>query len=428
MLTIYTENITSRLSYALYFICTLREIPFQLTDDPIEFKNALGNKLNYSDRNFESICSIKPAALLFDKQISTFGIENKSFNGEECIAFNGITDPLASIFYVLSRYEEYTSRSTDKFDRFEAANSILYRFGWLERVVCDRWAEAIINYLNANGNQISFKKPDKIHFLPTFDIDNAFAYLHKGIYRTLMAIVKDFLYGNSKRLIERQKVQLGQLKDPYDTYNAIFNLHDKGFDLRIFWLLADFNKHDRNIHYKQPFQRKLIQHVNKKIRIGIHPGMQCVDSEFELFNEIDRLEQIVNHKISDSRQHYLMLKFPNSYRMLVSQHITDDYTMGFADIAGFRAGTARPFLWFDLKKNEVTPLTVHPFSYMDGTLKEYMKLTPNEAIETIKRLHAEVKNYGGEFSFIWHNETIGNYGAWKGWREVFEYTIQLAEN
>ncbi len=187
MLTIYTENITTRLSYALYFVCTLRDITFQLTDDPIEFENAPGNKLNYSDRFFDSVCTIKPATLLFDKQISTFGIENKTFNGEECIAFNGITDPLASIFYVLTRYEEYTSKSTDKFDRFEAKNSILNRFGWLERVVCDRWAESIIDYLNANGNQVIFVKPEKVHFLPTFDIDNAFAYLHKGIYRTLMA-------------------------------------------------------------------------------------------------------------------------------------------------------------------------------------------------------------------------------------------------
>lgn len=426
MLTIFTENITPRLSYAVYFVCTLREIPFQLTDDPIEFEKVKGNKLNYSERFFENVCQLKPATLLFDKQISTFGIENKDFNGEECIAFNGITDPLASIFYVLSRYEEYTSKATDKFDRFEAANSILNRFGWLEKVVCDRWAEAIIAYLNANGNEIHFSKPEKVHFIPTFDIDNAFAYLHKGIYRTLMAIVKDFLFGKSKRLIERQKAQLGQMKDPFDTYDDILALHEKGFDIRIFWLLADFDKYDRNIHYNQPFQKKLIKHLDKKIKIGIHPGMQCVDSEFDLFNEIDRLEHIVGRKVSDSRQHYLMLKLPNTYRMLVSQHISDDYTMGFADMAGFRAGTARPFLWFDLKKNEVTPLTVHPFAYMDGTLNEYMKLSPEEAKEMINRLHAEVKQFGGDFSFIWHNETIGDYGIWKGWRAVFEHTISLA--
>ena len=217
------------------------------------------------------------------------------------------------------------------------------------------------------------------------------------------------------------------MKDPYDTYDDILALHEKGFDIRIFWLLADLDKYDRNIHYNQPFQKKLIKLLDKKIRIGIHPGMQCVDSEFDLFNEIDRLEHIVDRKVSDSRQHYLILKLPNTYRMLVSQHISDDYTMGFADMAGFRAGTARPFLWFDLKKNEVTPLTIHPIAYMDGTLNEYMKLTPDEAKATISRLHEEVKTYGGDFSFIWHNETIGNYGPWKGWKEVFEHTIQLAE-
>jgi hypothetical protein len=42
-----------------------------------------------------------------------------------------------------------------------------------------------------------------------------------------------------------------------------------------------------------------------------------------------------------------------------------------------------------------------------------------------KDLFSEVKNYGGEFSFIWHNETIGDYRTWKGWKAVFEWSISL---
>ena len=163
------------------------------------------------------------------------------------------------------------------------------------------------------------------------------------------------------------------------------------------------------------------------MEIGIHPSVKSNSYEFYLHNEIERLESIVKKKVHSSRQHFLVLKFPSTYQTLIGQEITDDYTMGFADHVGFRAGTARPFKWFDLTKNVVTNLTVHPFVFMDGTLNEYMKLNPDEAIKRIDVLYQEVVACGGEYSFIWHNETIGDYGIWKGWSKVFEYSVSLGE-
>lgn len=74
---------------------------------------------------------------------------------------------------------------------------------------------------------------------------------------------------------------------------------------------------------------------------------------------------------------------PETYRLLVHENITNDYTMGFADDAGYRAGTALPFPWFDLILNKKTTLFVHPFVIMDTTLKNYLQLSPEEAIREI---------------------------------------------
>ena len=102
-----------------------------------------------------------------------------------------------------------------------------------------------------------------------------------------------------------------------------------------------------------------------------------------------------------------------------------EYSMGFAEHVGFRSGTARSHNWFDLLSNQSTDLIIHPFAYMDGTLREYMNLSQDESKTMIRQLFDEVKRYGGDFIFIWHNETIGDYGNWKGWSDVLDFTFIL---
>ena len=165
--------------------------------------------------------------------------------------------------------------------------------------------------------------------------------------------------------------------------------------------------------------------MSETIEIGIHGSYGSNDAEFQLGTEMGRLADITGKEVAKNRQHYLMINLPFTYQALLRQQITDDYTMGYADIAGFRAGTARIFNWFDLHKNESTALRIHPFTYMDGTLHEYLKLSPAEAKKKISSLYEEICHYGGQFSYIWHNETIGDYAHWKGWKEVFSHTINL---
>jgi hypothetical protein len=301
----------------------------------------------------------------------------------------------------------------------------MHRFNWLEKVVCDRWAEAFMKFLVRN-ELITYRKPHyKVLIKPTFDIDNAYAYQLKGGIRSVVSTAKDLIKGDRKRLAEREQVRKGSMRDPYDTYDYIESVAERGFEVNMFWLLGDYGKFDRNITYKDPRHQRLIRNMGRIAKVGIHPSYKSNSYEYYLNAERERLETILDHPVDHSRQHFLKMKLPGTYQHLEMAEIRHDYSMGYAEHLGFRCGTARPHLWFDLTKNRVSSLMVHPFAYMDGTLNEYLVLDTLTSKELISKLYAEVKKYGGDFVFIWHNETIGNYGKWVGWKEVLEFTLNL---
>lgn len=402
-----------------------RGIDYELSNDFQQFESHEGMKLNYSERFFENIPQLLPSSMLFEDTINNYDIGKKRFHQEECLTFNGVCDPLASVFYILSRMEEYTSEEKDSFGRFQGNKSILFHYGWHERAVCDRWALDFCRFLKDVLGLKWRPKLERIESIPTFDIDNAFAFQHKNFFRTQLGTLKDHYLKRNRRISDRKKVLAGEMKDPYDTFDFMQSIAQMGQKMHIFWLLGDYGQYDKNLPHFHPVQRNLIKRMSHLSEIGIHASFASNENEAQLGVEIERLRDITEMPITRNRQHFLMLDLPHSYQSMIRQGITDDFSMGYADIVGFRAGTARVFPWFDLHQNDTTSLHIHPFAYMDGTLNEYLKLSTDEAKLKIESLFQEVCHFGGQFTYIWHNETIGDYAHWKGWKEVFTHSLNL---
>ena len=140
--------------------------------------------------------------------------------------------------------------------------------------------------------------------------------------------------------------------------------------------------------------------------------------------ETARLSKILKLEVERSRQHFLKLILPETYRNLINNDITHDYTMGYAEIPGFRASICTPFPFFDLDQDAQTNLIIHPFMVMDGTLHDYMKLSPQKAIATIIELINEVRKVGGTFIPLWHNQSLNEESDWKGWLEVYVKMVE----
>lgn len=425
MVYIYVDQISERCVYTFDFLFSDYQIAYKLTNDVPSFSLYEGPKVNYSYRFFEGVETIIPASVLFDETLKPYDIELVEYQQEACFAFDGVVDPFASIFYVVSRMEEYLLVDVrDKHNRFPATKSCLFKFGLLDKLVCDRLCRAIINEWNKKG---LLEKPFEaldLTLFPTFDIDHVYAYRLKGFWREVLAKVKDFINGNQQRIEERRKVLSNQMKDPYDTFDLLLKIAEE-HPVHLFWLLGNYAKYDRNSSHLNVEHQELIERMAETCMVGIHPSYQSNTSATLLSEEVKRLESILGEKVQLSRQHFLKMHLPYTYQELIRNGIEHDYTMGFAAEVGFRAGTLRAFSWFDLSKNCSTNLTIHPFAYMDGTLLEYKNWSIEEAKSHIQALFEEAKQFGGDFYFLWHNETIGDYGKWKSWKAVLDFTLNL---
>ncbi|MBN2774630.1 MAG: polysaccharide deacetylase family protein [Prolixibacteraceae bacterium] len=433
MILFYAEEITPRIEYIARLIFSrILQVKITFTSNSEEFLNSTAPKINYSGKKFSDELYIKPNGLLnsqhvFPLSIKPFQADNETYFFESSEDSTFLFDPFAASFYIVTRYEEYLETKFDKYDRYSSFRSILHKNGLLKKPVINIWAKKIMKAVQEKYPDFQFPEK-KFKFISTIDIDNAWAIKNKGVWRSNAAIIKAILKLNFLEVKKRRAVLSDKEKDPYDTYEYIDSVVKKNTDkVKFFFLLGDYSKYDKNISFKNASYRELIQKISQKYDIGIHPSYQTGNKNGvkKTIKELKRLQKISGVQITKSRQHFLRLKFPNTYRQLLNAGILEDYTMGYADQSGFRAGICTPFNFYDLEKETTTNLVVLPFQTMDVTLKSYMKLSPAEALKEIEMLMMEVKQVNGTFVSIWHNETITNSGTWEGYREVFEKMNQL---
>lgn len=419
MVLVLVDDISARIQYTFDFIFKMRGVEYILVESIDTFNDFQGAKLNYSKQKCSDGISFTPSGLLNETGIWNGNLDKVKIESVDCLSFNGNKDLVASVFYVLTRMEEYNCYSYDDHDRFPFSHSILKKYEWVEQAVCDRWA----SYIMVDLLKVEVVK-SKVEIIPTFDIDNTYAFKLKSGKRRALSKLKDVVKLDAKRITKRKSVENGE-KDPYDTFDKIIEVGKQFSGVKVFWLTASEGSKDRNVPIGNIQHRKLIKRVAQSVEVNIHPSYGSFLNASQVMSERDGLESITGSSIVRSRQHFLRFQLPKSYRDLIDAGIRNDYSMGFAENVGFRSGTARAHNWFDLERNEVTELTLHPFAYMDGTLLEYMSLTPEESKRRIQKLYAEIQNFGGDFIFLWHNETIGEYGKWKGWSQVLDFTLNL---
>lgn len=433
---ILVPKITNRLYYI--FELMLKDelgIDFKFTTDKDSYLSHEGVKLHYGKYPMpeESGLYQQAANILFEHDIADQDVKICNYKESKAIypVFNEKSlfpfDIFSASFYIISRYEEYLPHVSDNYNRFQPQDSILYKMEMMERPVINLWSIDLGNELVARYPEITLKKKT-FRFVPTYDVDAAWAYRNKGFFRTTLSLCRDILRFDKNEIKYRWDVLRKKKMDPFDTFEYQIKLQK---ELKLsplyFILCGDYNTNDKNISIKNKEFQQLIKHLGDYALVGIHPSFSSYLNKNMIKEEISRLSDVLKREVTISRQHFLRLSLPSSYQILIELDITDDYTMGYASQAGFRAGYADTFKFFDLENDMKTKLNIHPFALMDGTMRDYLNLDVQESYEKAKKLVDEVKNVNGTFILLWHNETLSGEKRWEGWitlyRKILDYIL-----
>jgi len=426
MLLIYSHTITARLQYMCSFIFKeMMGIDYTLVIDSEKFRTHDGPKVNYSNSSISANeFFIENQPLLFQRQIQKQEItcfttnNNKVFFKTENGDFP--FDLLAAAFYLLTRYEEYLPHEKDMYGRYHFEDSLAYKERFLNLPLINIWIQNFADALKLKFPSLHVQL-STFNFVPTYDIDIAYSYKHKGLLRNIGGFLKD-------PSAERIKVLTGKMKDPFDCYAWLNQLHQQ-YNLQpvYFFLVAERNSgYDKNILPQKDIMWKLVKHHSKKYDIGLHPSWQSGDDKSLIKKEKELLEEMsdkANANSIKSRQHYIRFNLPEGYQRLIAAGITDDYSMGYGSINGFRASVASAFYWYDIEKEEQTGLRIHPFCFMDANSFYEQKQDTQQTLEELKQYLWVCKQVGGTLITVWHNNFLGTAAAFAGWKEIYEQFI-----
>lgn len=427
MLLVYTHKITPRLTYVFkHLFLRILGIPVSFTTTIEEFITHDSLKMSYTRQPLGNEFFVRSHELLYEQGLSDVEIHVQDWKHTKCFfptnERSGLHfDIFAASFYLLCRYEEYLPHVKDDYGRFIGTESLAYKNGFLHQPVIDIWAYFLRDALRKQF--VDYEFPERQYKIqPIIDVPMAFFYKQKGLLRTFGGTLSDLYRLRLRYFYKRYMVLAGFQRDPYDTFKWIITKQKQTSEkFLVFFLIGEYSTYDKNININKKQFVSLIKSVADYCKVGLKVSYFALDSLAILKKEKRDIESIVNYQLEASRNSFSKLNLPESYRNLIELEVKQDYTMGYINLLGFRAGTCTPFQFYDLDYEIQTPLQINSFHMFDSALLSMASLLDKK--ETMERLMAEVKKVNGTFAPVFHNHSFSNEERWKGFRDLFSYVL-----
>jgi hypothetical protein len=325
-------------------------------------------------------------------------------------------DIFASIFYMLTRWEEAVIANTDYLKRFPASESLAVKFNFLHRPVVNEWVEMLANMIRHFVPSWQIKRRQSHQIIFTHDID----FLNSPV--TLREFAKDIFKRKSVSAFTRRIKYFAQRENPHNMFNYFMDVSEKHNTVSRFNFMTGHNVpgKDGESYNKSKLYKATLKRIKERGHtIGFHPSLNSYDNPQMFRREKALLEKDAGRNVTEGRQHALRFRMPYTWKMWEGMDMEIDSTLGYSAQEGFRCGTGCIFSTFDVEDRKPMRLMEMPLVIMDTTLHVNKKLGIEESANIIRMYLQCGKRFDMPITLLFHN-SIDEEIDWNGWKNLYD--------
>jgi len=325
------------------------------------------------------------------------GAKTGHFHGENQFGF----DILSTIFFHISRYEEYFSDKQfhNKAGWLDENNQLLIQNDLNTFPIIDELLVAFFEEISnttikttttydiSHDLDILFRFKNKLSYIRSL----AATIYHRRGWSEIKNIILHFFVGN---------------KDPYDTFDWMLSKGAKWKRKNLFLMVGGNTHLDNQYDIQHPYIQKIISlSKNRNYEIGLHPSYNAGFDNGMYTEELKLLSNINKQQIIHNRQHWLRFNWLTTPKIWASNYIKFDFTMGYNNHIGFRCGTGFPYQMYDFQNEKPFEWVEVPLVFMDSSLKHHF-LKRGGNMKAMAQQFIEKNRYNTHISFNFHNSNF----------------------
>ncbi len=405
MILIHVSKLTPRKEYIFKHIFKrLLQQDYKLTTDVQEFVIHKGVKLSYGTKPLADELFIWSYGLLDEYGIEIHNLEICEWNSLP--AFFGAPkiseipfDIFSAAFYLITRYEEYLPQVKDDYGRYDPAESIAVKAKFIQLPIIDIWAQQLLAKLNEIFDT-GINRSKKTTVTVAIETVNLRKYKWRGLIPSVIVILMRLKSLRFKEVVEQLAVLINASTDPYENEDYLIkeiqeasgkhrSLVSGSRQIIFFFHLG--NGKLTNVFRNTKFI-ETAKHIADYITIGLRYSEGC--SPKTMKTEARRFERIFTRPLTKTMAAHSKIEIPGHYKQLVDVEKIKDYSMGYVNMPGFRAGTSMPFYFYDLDFEVQTPLVIHPYAMhyksIEGRMLNGQKQIAQQLMDRVREVSGDL--------------------------------------
>ncbi len=327
-------------------------------------------------------------------------------------------DMVGGIFFMATRWEESVMPDRDQYGRFPGKASWAHRSDNLCRPVVHVYAELLWDSLIYLGWPPQERSSQKPQIVLSCDVDHPRLWWEP--WEVLRTVGGAFKRGKALEELRYWRNNWKKTKrDPFDTFDQLTKF--AGDTPVQFNFLGKRPRHfDCWYNIDHPTVHKIMRTLQQAGHtIGFHPSREAHTDRERFEQELESVRRVANAPVTTGRQHYLLFDAPTTWQLWEDLGMTEDSSVGYRDVPGFRTGMAIDFPVFNFKTRKMLRLRERPLTIMDITFAEHSThFQENNRWEHYALIARGAAQLGGQMSILWHNSSIQTPKWAHEWQEI----------